>query len=206
MNKLKNEKNIKLRLRTLGEVELKYISTSDAKSFLKILSEEKLSDREFVIKILHNQLIKPKINFEELKKPHKSYLRNPIIANVFYLAGYIEQFGSGTIRMVEWMKEKGLPEPEYREEMGGFSVYFYKDIYTEEYLKKLGLNERHIKAVMYVKEKGKISNKEYRELFNISRQTATRDLSKLVQKEILKLVGEGKRDLHYVFYESKKSQ
>lgn len=146
------------------------------------------------------------ITIEELKKPHKSYLRNPIIANVFYLAGYIEQFGSGTIRMVEWMKEKGLLEPEYREEMGGFSVYFYKDIYTEEYLKKLGLNERHIKAVMYVKEKGKISNKEYRELFNISRQTATRDLSKLVQKEILKLVGEGKRDLHYVFYESKKSQ
>jgi hypothetical protein len=68
MNKLKNEKIIKLRLRTLGEVELNYISTGDAISFFKILSEEKLSDREFVIKILHNQLIKPKINFEEFKK------------------------------------------------------------------------------------------------------------------------------------------
>lgn len=68
MNKLKNEKIIKLRLRTLGKVELKYISTGDAISFLKILSEEKLSDREFVLKILHNQLIKPKINFEEFKK------------------------------------------------------------------------------------------------------------------------------------------
>lgn len=68
MNKLKNEKIIKLRLRTLGEVELKYISTGDAISFLKILSEEKLSDIEFVLKILYNQLIKPKINFEEFKK------------------------------------------------------------------------------------------------------------------------------------------
>jgi len=28
--------------------------------------------------------------------------------------------------MVEWMKETGLPGAEYREEWGGFSVYFYK--------------------------------------------------------------------------------
>lgn len=50
------------------------------------------------------------------------------------------------------MKEAGLPEPEYKEELGGFSVYFYKDIYTEENLRKMGLNERQIKAVLYVKD------------------------------------------------------
>ena len=66
----------------------------------------------------------------------------PAIAKVFYLAGYIEQYGSGTIRMVEWMKEAGLPEPDYKEELSGFSVYFYKDIYIEENLGKMGLNER----------------------------------------------------------------
>ncbi|MDI6755450.1 MAG: ATP-binding protein, partial [Thermodesulfobacteriota bacterium] len=91
------------------------------------------------------------ISIEELKKPHGSFLRNPLIAKVFYLAGFIEQYGSGTVRMVEWMKEAGLPEPEYKEEMGGFSVYFYKDIFTEENLRKMGLNDRQIKAVMYVK-------------------------------------------------------
>jgi len=68
MNKLKNEKIIKLRLRTLGEVELKYISSGDAISFFKILSEKKLSDREFVLKILYNQIIKPRVKFEEFKK------------------------------------------------------------------------------------------------------------------------------------------
>jgi predicted HTH transcriptional regulator len=41
-------------------------------------------------------------------------LRDPLIAKVFYLAGYIEQYGSGTVRMVEWMKEAGLPELEER--------------------------------------------------------------------------------------------
>lgn len=129
------------------------------------------------------------ITVEQLKKPHQSFLRNTLIAKVFYLAGYIEQYGSGTVRMVEWMKEAGLPEPEYKEEMGGFSVYFYKDIYTEENLRKMGLNERQIKAVMYVKEKGKITNKEYQELLDVSKRTATNDMEELVQKKLFEKIG-----------------
>lgn len=94
--------------------------------------------------------------------------------------------------MVEWMKEAGLPEPEYKEEMGGFSVYFYKDIYTGESLRKMGLNERQIKAVMYVKEKGKITNKEYQELNAVSNKTAYLELSNIVKKGIFIIEGSGK--------------
>lgn len=43
--------------------------------------------------------------------------------------------------MVEFCKEVGLLEFEFKEE-GGFVVEFYKDIYIEEYLVKFGLNER----------------------------------------------------------------
>ncbi len=137
------------------------------------------------------------ITIEELKKPHSSHLRNPLIAKAFYLAGYIEQYGSGTVRMVEWMKEAGLPEPEYREAMSGFSVYFYKDIYTEENLRKMGLNERQIKAVLYAKEKGRITNKEYQETNEVSRQTSARELSHLVQSNILLRHGKTGRDTYY---------
>ena len=132
------------------------------------------------------------ITVEQLKRPHQSYLRNPLIAKVFYLAGYIEQYGSGTVRMVEWMKEAGLPEPEYKEELGGFSVYFYKDIYTEENLRKIGLNERQIKAVMYVKEKGKITNKEYQGVNGVSNKTAYLELFDAVEKGVLVPEGSGK--------------
>lgn len=86
------------------------------------------------------------------------------------------------------MKEAGLPELEYKEEMGGFSVYFHKDIYPGENLIKMGLNERQIKAVMYVKEKGKITNKEYQDIGNTSERTATHDLTDLVNREILEQV------------------
>jgi ATP-dependent DNA helicase RecG len=137
------------------------------------------------------------ITIEQLKKPHSSVFRNPLIAKIFYLAGYIEQYGSGTVRMVQWMQEAGLPEPEYKEEMGGFSVYFYKDIYTEEKLRKMGLNERQITAVMYVKEKGKITNREYQELNQCSRNTASNDLRELVEKEILKESGKKGAGAYY---------
>jgi len=81
--------------------------------------------------------------------------------------------------------------------MGGFSVRFYKDIYTEENLKKMGLNERQIKAVMYVKEKGKITNKEYQEINAVSNKTAYIELSDLVKREILVNIGSG-RTLAYI--------
>ena len=81
--------------------------------------------------------------------------------------------------------------------MGGFSVRFYKDIYTEENLKKMGLNERQIKGVLYVKEKGKITNKEYQEINAVSNKTAYIELSDLVKREILVNIGSG-RTLAYI--------
>ena len=91
-----------------------------------------------------------------------------------------------------------MPEPEFKEEFGGFSVCFYKDIYTEEILRKMGLNERQIRAVIYVKEKGKITNRDYQELNTCSRNTATNDLRKLIQKEIIKESGKKGAGAFYV--------
>ena len=66
----------------------------------------------------------------------------------------------------------------------------YKDNLTEEQLVKLGLNVRQVKAVLYVKEVGKIINKEYQEINKISKRTATNDLSELVEKyQLFKSVG-----------------
>ena len=134
----------------------------------------------------------PQLTIDDLKKEHSSYPRNPLVANAFYLAGLIERWGSGTKRIVDLCKAQGLPEPEYKEEMGGFSVYFYKDIYTEESLREIGLNERQIKAVMYVKEKGKITNREYQQLNTVSNKTAYLELSNITKKGIFAVEGRGK--------------
>lgn len=143
------------------------------------------------------------IKIDELKKNHDSYPRNELLADVFFKAGLIEAWGRGTIKITDECKKAGLPEPKFNEEFGGFAVYFYKDIYTEENLRKIGLNERQIKAVFYVKEKMEITNSEYQREFSVSRQTATRDLTELAKKELFKLQGTGKRDIHYILMRQK---
>ena len=45
-----------------------------------------------------------------------------------------------------------------------------------------GLNERQIKAVLYVRENGKITNSQYQILNSVSKRTATNDLTDLVNK------------------------
>ena len=161
-----------------------------------LIHRDYLSPAEIQIKIYDDRIwiwnpgkLPPQIKLEELKKEHSSYPRNPLIANAFYLAGFIERWGSGTERMVQLCMEQGLPEPEYKEEFGGFSVYFYKDIYTEENLRKMGLNERQIRAVIYVKQKGKITNKEYQMINGIKERMATLELNQLVERGIFRRVG-----------------
>ena len=61
------------------------------------------------------------------------------------------------------------------------------------------LNERQIKAVMYVKQKGRITNKEYQRLTGISKPTATRELKNLVEVGILKQQGVTGKGTFYIF-------
>lgn len=126
------------------------------------------------------------ISANDLKFPHPSKPRNPIIAGVCFKGGLIDSWGSGTIKILDTCKKAELPEPELTEKNAGFTVTLFKDKLSTEQLQKLGLNERQIKAVKYVKEKGKITNKEYQDLNSISERTASRELSDLKRKNVLK--------------------
>ena len=67
-----------------------------------------------------------------------------------------------------------------------------KDYYTEERLKEMGLNDRQIKAVIYVKEKGRITNREYQELNFVSNKTAYLELSDTIKKDLFAVEGSGR--------------
>ncbi|GGE44475.1 ATP-binding protein [Psychroflexus planctonicus] len=133
-----------------------------------------------------------------LLKKHASKPYNPDIANTLFRSGYIESWGRGIEKMMNYCLEAGIPAPTYFFEASDFLVEFRKDIYNEENLMSLGLNKRQVKAMLYTKEKGKITNSDYQELNAISKSTSTRDLSNLVDKGLIKVKGSGKRDIHYV--------
>ncbi|MDR0602955.1 MAG: putative DNA binding domain-containing protein [Bacteroidales bacterium] len=129
------------------------------------------------------------ITLETLKRPHKSKPRNLLIADVCFKGGLIDAWGRGTISIIDSCKEAGLPEPELIEEDGGFMVTLFKDRFSEEHLSQMGLNERQIKAVLYVKEKGEITTSVYTKLNAVAERTARNDLNNLSDKQTLKRVG-----------------
>jgi ATP-dependent DNA helicase RecG len=62
----------------------------------------------------------------------------------------------------------------------------------------MGLNERQIRAINYVKRKGRISNSKYQEVCNTSERTATRDLSELVESGIFIQIGRTGKGTNYI--------
>ena len=134
------------------------------------------------------------LKVEDLKKPHSSHPRNRLIANTFYRAGLIEEWGSGIQRMTADLQNAQLPEPDFEEQGEGFITKLYGhewtgiSINTDVYE---SLNARQQLALDYIREQGSINNSTYQELNDISRQTATRDLSDLAEKGILIQRGKG---------------
>lgn len=137
------------------------------------------------------------ITIEDLKGKHESKPQNPLLAHLFFLIKYIEQWGTGTNRIVRLCEEYELPEPEFEDTGSSFIVTLRKSRVSEEWVEALDLNERQREAVDYVREEGKITNREYRDLTEVSRKTAKKDLADLVEKEVFRKKGKG-RGTHYI--------
>jgi Fic family protein len=59
-------------------------------------------------------------------------------------------------------------------------------------IEQIELTSRQIKILERIKEKGRISNKDLREMFRISRQAILKEMSKLIDAKLIELVGKGR--------------
>lgn len=62
---------------------------------------------------------------EQLQQPHPSRPWNPLVAGVFYRAGIIERWGTGTTNMIAWCREGHTPPPTWSEWPGAVVVTFH---------------------------------------------------------------------------------
>jgi len=148
------------------------------------------SDR---IKIWNEGQLPENWTVRNLLQEHSSRPYNPDIANAFFRCGYVESWGRGIEKITEQCAAAGLPMPLITNEGSDFWVTFRKDIYNPVDLSLLGLSDRQIKAVLYVKEKGRITNLEYLEINKgITDRTALRDLDLLIEKGVFQRIGEKK--------------
>jgi len=78
------------------------------------------------IEVWNNGVLPAGITISDLLKPHRSILRNPLIARAFFLYGAVESWGRGTLKILELCQRAGLPEPVYAENSGGVEVTLRK--------------------------------------------------------------------------------
>lgn len=65
-----------------------------------------------------------------LSEPHASQPWNPLVADVFFRRGIIDQWGRGTLKILELAEEAGLTPPEFDQQGGEVIVRFYPTRYV----------------------------------------------------------------------------
>ena len=87
------------------------------------------------IRVYENKLVftngatlSQEVPIEQFKELHISKPFNPLIANIFYKAGFVESWGKGTNSIVAECLKLNLPEPEYRYTFHSVQVILYKKL------------------------------------------------------------------------------
>jgi ATP-dependent DNA helicase RecG len=129
------------------------------------------------------------LTVDDLRKAHESKPRNKLIARAFFLIKYIEQFGTGTGRMISDCREAEVPEPEFESRASSFRIIFRRPISVDEALSRLNLNARQKIAVKHAMQHGKLTRADYEKVAGVPRATANRDLAELIRMGLLKKRG-----------------
>jgi len=204
------QRNIKLKAKVEGSIERKeeweYPLEAYREAVINAICHRDYTDAGNIqveiyddrIEVINPGKLPEELSLDLLKQKHRSIPHNKLIAWAFHKIKFIEQWGTGIKRMMNSLSENDFPEPEFIQQKNTFRIIIRKSILTEEYLKNLGLNNRQIKAVKYVKEKGKITNKEYQELCGLKKRQATDDLKELETKEVFERKGKTGKGTYYI--------
>jgi len=127
------------------------------------------------------------------------FSRNPRIVSGLYQWGYIEELGLGVDLMIEEMVRAGHPPPKFKDTPYSFTVTLY-NVRERAPLPPWThtMNERQTRALAYVQERDRITNREYRKLCpDVSTETLRLDLVDLVERGVLLKIG-AKKGTYYI--------
>ena len=104
-------------------------------------------------------LLSAEVPIEQFDKPHQSKPFNPLIASVFYKAGFIENWGKGTLNIINECLRYGLPKPTFEYEWTAVKTTFYKAQVEAQVKAQVELNETE-KKILVLLNNGTLSSKE----------------------------------------------
>ncbi|MBI5878173.1 MAG: putative DNA binding domain-containing protein [Chloroflexi bacterium] len=132
------------------------------------------------------------ITVDNIVEEHFS--RNPRIVHGLFQWGYIEELGLGVDKMIDDMLAAGHPPPKFKPAPYSFTVILSNQKQRAPMPTwQKNISERQKRAVQYVQENGRITNREYQQLCpDVSAETLRIDLADLVDKGLLIRIGDKK--------------
>ena len=133
------------------------------------------------------------MTIKKLNGEHTSLPVNPLLANPVYLAGYIEQVGTGTNDLIERCVAMGLRKPEFRQD-DDFTVVLWRETEVVESTLPDKLpdklpNKLPDKLLNLLKENGELTINQMSDILGISEKSVRIYLKKLTEDGLLVRVG-----------------
>ncbi len=161
----------------------------------------------------------PEITAENLMTLHESHPRNELIAKVFYLAGFIENWGRGYEKIRNAFAKENLQIPTFEQVRGGVMATIQREVFVtlnkqnggdnggdvsesdriNDRIKSLQLTDNQVKVFYFIKEGDRINEENDRitvgyisEKLNLSAPTVQRIMKALEQKGLIRRIGSRK--------------
>jgi predicted HTH transcriptional regulator len=149
------------------------------------------------VEVWNPGMLPPPLTPESLRRPHGSIARNPRICEALFLTHYIEKYGTGTLMMIRESLAHALPEPDFAQRGGEFTIAVWRNWLTEKVLAGYNLNDRKQRAIEFLKAHGSITNSQYQREFSVAKRTASLDLADLVSAGLVEKEGSTGRGVQY---------
>ena len=134
--------------------------------------------------------------FDNLMDKHPSKPYNPLIAQVFYLVGFIESWGRGIEKIYEALEKENLPKPKYIINPTDIMIKFtaadsFIEKVTEKVTEKLTKREQDI--LKFLKNTPEITMPQLAENLGMSRKSIAKYIKGLKDKQIIERVGSDRK-------------
>lgn len=124
------------------------------------------------------------MTIETLRQEHNSRPRNKLIAQVFYLAGFIETWGRGIQKVDDAFKKAGLTVPDYSETGGGILTIIPRPTANDSLMSQANdtkddtkeLTERQREIISFVKEDCTITSQKISQKLSEKNRATTRTI------------------------------
>jgi ATP-dependent DNA helicase RecG len=131
------------------------------------------------------------ISVDELSRPHASHPYNPLIAGVFYRRGIIEQWGRGTLKILELSARAGLASPMFEVRAGEVVVRFSPTAYVPPSVARHQLTALQQEILQVLAREGGLSSDRLRPLLSVavSEKRALEELRTLTHLDLVQKLG-----------------